>query len=196
MPTRFHTKAWCASIGAIAALLVGLLTGLLAGLCSAPSLAQDEAYATLTRAAFFVAEPDATITFYKDVLGYEEGKTARNVGPYDADNAWGIPAGSHLRLTYLKSREGAYVAVMGLEDARLDTLPRPGGTANAFGDVMLIHLVQNMDEVYARALAGGYEVIKPPTLSGSGTSKQMFLRDPNGIRVELNEILSAAPGSN
>ena len=30
---------------------------------------QDEAYSTLTRASFFVAEPDATITFYKDVLG-------------------------------------------------------------------------------------------------------------------------------
>lgn len=169
------------------------VTALLTILFISPSYAQDEAYATLTRAAFFVAKPDATITFYKDVLGYEEGKTARNVGPYDADNAWGIPAGSHLRLTYLKSRDGAYVAVMGLEDAHLETLQRPDGVANAFGDVMLIHLVQNMDEVYARAMAGGYEVIKPPTLSGSGTSKQMFLRDPNGIRVELNEILTAAP---
>lgn len=182
MPTR-RTKMFC------------VFATLLTGLFNAPSVAQDEAYATLTRAAFFVAEPESTITFYKDVLGYEEGKTARNVGPYDADNAWGIPAGSHLRLTYMKSRDGAYVAVMGLEDASLDTLPRPDGVANAFGDVMLIHLVQDMDEVYARALAGGYDVIKPPTLSSSGTSKQMFLRDPNGIRVELNEILTPTPSS-
>lgn len=187
MLSRFFTKAWCAKVGTTAALLTGL--------CGAPSFAQDEAYATLTRAAFFVAEPNATIAFYKDVLGYEEGNTARNVGPYNADNAWGIPAGSHLRLTYLKSRDGAYVAVMGLEDASLDALHRPGGIANAFGDVMLIHLVQNMDDVYARVLAGGYEVIKQPTLSATGTSKQMFLRDPNGIRVELNEILTAVPGS-
>jgi catechol 2,3-dioxygenase-like lactoylglutathione lyase family enzyme len=173
--------------------ILGIIAPLLTMLFSFPSNAQDEAYSTLTRAAFFVAEPDATIIFYKDVLGYEEGKTSRNVGPYDADNAWGIPAGSHLRMTYLKSRDGAYVAVMGLEDASLGTLLRPDGVANAFGDVMLIHLVKNMDEVYSRAIAGGYDVIKPPIFSGSGTSKQMFLRDPNGIRVELNEILTATP---
>jgi catechol 2,3-dioxygenase-like lactoylglutathione lyase family enzyme len=183
MRSRFFTK----TLSAVAALMIVLL--------GSPSFAQDEAYATLTRAAFFVAKPDSTIAFYKDVLGYEEGKTARNVGPYDADNAWGIPAGSHLRLTYMKSRDGAYVAVMGLEDDSLETLPRPDGIANAFGDVMLIHLVQNMDEIYARARAGGYEVLKPPTLSSTGTSKKMFLRDPNGIRVELNETLTAVTGS-
>lgn len=86
-----------------------------------------------------------TITFYKDVLGYEEGKTSRNVGPYAEDNAWDIPAGSHLRLTYLKSRNGAYVAVMVLEDTALETLARPDGLASAFGDVMLIHLVRGID---------------------------------------------------
>jgi catechol 2,3-dioxygenase-like lactoylglutathione lyase family enzyme len=155
-----------------------------------PAHSQENAYTTLTRAAFFVAEPDSTITFYKVVLGYEEGTTARDVGPYPADNAWGIPEGSHLRLTYLKSRDGAYVAVMGLEDSELESLTRPPGATNAYGDVMLIHLVNNIDEVHARATAGGYDVIKPPTLSTSGTSKQMFLRDPNGIRIELNEILS------
>jgi len=82
MRSRFFTK----TLSAVAALMIVLL--------GSPSFAQDEAYATLTRAAFFVAKPDSTIAFYKDVLGYEEGKTARNVGPYDADNAWGIPAGS------------------------------------------------------------------------------------------------------
>jgi catechol 2,3-dioxygenase-like lactoylglutathione lyase family enzyme len=162
-------------------------------LCSAASLAQEPGYATLTRAAFFVADPAATITFYEQVLGYDEAKTSRNVGPYPVDNAWGIPAGSHLRLTYLKSRDGAYVAVMGLEDAELEPLARPNGVTNAFGDVMLIHLVQDIDAVHTRAIAGGYEVIKPPTRSASGASKQMFLRDPNGIRIELNEILPATP---
>lgn len=157
--------------------------------------AQDDTYATLTRAAFFVAEPETTITFYKQVLGYEEGPTARDVGPYAADNAWGIPEGSHLRLTYLKSKEGAYVAVMGLEDSSLKPLTRPMGVTNALGDVMLIHLVNNIDGIHARALERGHEVIKPPTLSANGTSKQMFLRDPNGIRIELNEILTL-PESN
>lgn len=154
-----------------------------------PTIAQESAYATLTRAAFFAANPEATIKFYKDVLLYEEGETARNVGPYPADNAWGIPEGSHLRLTYLKSHDGAYVAVMGLEDTTLETLARPDGATNAFGDVMLIHLVKNIDEIHERALTGGYSVVKPPTLSASGYSKQMFLRDPNGIRIELNEIV-------
>ena len=122
---------------------IGLLIGLFLLLAS-PATAQNDAYATLTRAAFFAANPEETIKFYKDVLGYEEGDTARNVGPYPADNAWGIPEGSHLRLPYLKSRDGAYVAVLGLEDSTLEAMPRPNGVTNAYGDVMLIHLVKNM----------------------------------------------------
>ena len=31
--------------------------------------------------------------------------------------------------------------------------------------------------------------LNPPKLLHTGAAKQMFLRDPNGIKIELNEIL-------
>lgn len=39
------------------------------------------------------------------------------------------------------------------------------------------------------ALAGGYKVLNAPSLSHSGAAKQMYLRDPKGLKIELNEIL-------
>ncbi len=154
-----------------------------------PVAAQEDAFATLTRAAFFAEEPDETIKFYINVLGYQEGPTARNVGPYPADNHWGIPEGAHLRMTYLKSVDGAYVNVLGLEDASLPLNTQSKSTQNSYGTVMLIHTVNNIDGVFQKALEGGYTVIKQPTLTTAGTSLQMFLIDPNGIRIELIERL-------
>lgn len=154
-----------------------------------PVAAQEGAFATLTRAAFFAEQPDETIKFYINVLGYEEGPTARNVGPYPAGNHWGIPEGAHLRMTYLKSLDGAYVNVLGLEDSSLPQGAQSTGTQNSYGTIMLIHTVNDIDGVFQKALEGGYTVIKPPTLTTTETSLQMFLLDPNGIRIELIERL-------
>ncbi len=59
----------------------GLLISL-ALIIASPTAAKNGASATLTRAALFVAKPEATIAFYTNVLGYEKDDTAKNVvGP-------------------------------------------------------------------------------------------------------------------
>jgi catechol 2,3-dioxygenase-like lactoylglutathione lyase family enzyme len=151
--------------------------------------AAGDSTVTLLRAAFFVKDRPAVVAFYRDVLGYTEGATTIGAGPYPDGNAWGLPAGAHIDLTYLKSDDGAFVAVMST-DAQLPEVGRPTGTANAWNDVVLIHMVKNIDAIYARAVAAGATVLQPPKLAASGRAKQMFLRDPAGIRLEFNEILS------
>ena len=53
----------------------------------------------------------------------------------------------------------------------------------------LVHVVKGVDEIYERAKKAGVVIIQPPTLSRSGRSRQLFIRDPIGTRLELNEML-------
>lgn len=162
-----------------------LLAVLLWGTASAA-----EPAATLQRAAMFVKDRPAVVAFYRDVLGYAEGVTTLGAGPYAAGNPWGLPAGAHIDLTYLKSADGAFMAVMST-DAALPELARAPGGGNAFSEIALVHTVTGLDAIHARAKAAGAVILQPPKLSASGKARQMFLRDPAGTRIELNEMLPA-----
>ena len=156
---------------------------------SSPSWAADlESYATLQRAAVMVKDRPATVKFYRDVLGYTEEPTATDI-KLPPDHPLGLPPDAVISMTYMKSRDGAYVAVMGVDSKTMPLLQRPTGTNKSYNDIILVHVVQNVDAIYERAKAGGYEILNPPKLSRTGAAKQMFLRDPNGIKIELNEIL-------
>ncbi len=150
-----------------------------------------EAYATLERAAIMVKDRPATVKFYRDVLGYTEESSGTGI-KLPPGHPLGLPPEAVLSMSYMKSRDGAYVALMGVEDAGLSSINRPTGKGNAYNDVFLVHVTNNVDEIHRRAVAGGYEVLSPPTLSRTGRAKQMLLRDPNGIKIEINQMIEAA----
>ncbi len=153
---------------------------------------QPEAFATLERAAIMVKDRAATVKFYRDVLGYVEESTGTGI-KLPPGHPLGLPAEATVSMSYMKSHDGAYVALMGVEDAGLAPIDRPTGRDNAYNDVMLVHVTNNIDELHRRAVAGGYEVLSSPTLSRTGRAKQMLLRDPNGIKIEINQMLAPAP---
>jgi catechol 2,3-dioxygenase-like lactoylglutathione lyase family enzyme len=166
------------------------LTTFVALLLVTGAAAQDvpESFATLQRAAVMVKDRPATVKFYRDVLGYAEEQTTTDI-KLPPDHPLGLPPDAVLSMTYMKSRDGAYMALMGVDSKSLPTLQRPTGSDNAYNDVILVHVVKNVDDIYKRAIAGGYTVLTPPKLSRTGAAKQLFMRDPNGIKIELNEIL-------
>ncbi|MDX2144763.1 MAG: VOC family protein [Rhodospirillaceae bacterium] len=157
---------------------------------TAPSAAAEPAagVATLQRAAIMVKNRPATVKFYREVLGYTEEPTSTDIR-LPTDHPLGMPPDAVLSMTYMKSLDGAFVAVMGVDSKEMGTVTRPTGNANAYNDVMLVHVVTGIEAIHARAVAGGYTVLSPPILSRSGRAKQMFLRDPNGIKIELNEMI-------
>jgi catechol 2,3-dioxygenase-like lactoylglutathione lyase family enzyme len=155
-------------------------------LLAIPAFAQDAA--TLQRVAVMVKDRPATVKFYKEVLGYAEEPPVTGV-TLPPDHPLGLPSDAVISMSYMKSKDGAYVAVMGVESKSLPTLDRPTGRDNAYNDVILVHVVDDVEAIHARALAGGYEVLNAPKLSRTGGAKQMFLRDPNGLKIELNQIL-------
>jgi catechol 2,3-dioxygenase-like lactoylglutathione lyase family enzyme len=159
-------------------------------LMSSAALAADppDSYATLQRAAVMVKDRPATVKFYRDILGYAEEQTSTDI-KLAPDHPLGLPPDAVISMTYMKSHEGAFVAVMGVDSKTMPVLQRPTGNDNAYNDVILVHVVKGVDEIYKRAVAGGYTVLGAPKLSRTGAAKQLFMRDPNGIKLELNEIL-------
>lgn len=157
-----------------------------------PATPGPEVYATLERAAIMVKDRPAAVKFYRDVLGYTEETSGVGI-KLPPGHPLNLPPEATLSMSYMKSHDGAYVALMGVDDAGLSPLDRPGGKGNAYNDVMLVHVTNNVDEIHRRAVAGGYEVLSAPTLSRTGRAKQMLLRDPNGIKIEINQMLAPAP---
>jgi catechol 2,3-dioxygenase-like lactoylglutathione lyase family enzyme len=167
--------------------IMGLLMTITAALADTKA---EDVSATYLRTAIFVKDRAATVKFFRDVMGYAEGPTS----PVDKPNdALGLPRDAKVMLTGMSSKDGAGLSIMGVDGVALPALARPAGIGNAGGDVMLVHQVTGIQEIHARAKAGGYEVLMAPRPSPSGKSLQMFLRDPNHVRLELYEILPSSP---
>jgi catechol 2,3-dioxygenase-like lactoylglutathione lyase family enzyme len=150
--------------------------------------AEEVVSSTYLRTAIFVQDRAATVKFFREVMGYEEAATSE-LAPAPENDPLGLPPGTKRTLTGMKSKDGAGLSIMGVAHLDLKPLARPAGTGNAFGDVMLVHQVTNIKEIERRARAGGHEVLRPALPSASGRSLQMILRDPNGVRLELFEML-------
>ena len=158
-------------------------------LAALPVAAETAVSSTLLRTAIFVKDRPATVAFYCKVMGYEDIGTA----PIDSfAEAMGLPADAKVTLTTLKSKDGAGLSIMGVESSNFGLLNRPKGIVNASGDIMLVHQVTGISEIHTRAVTGHYTVLMAPKLSRTGKSMQMFLRDPNGVRIELYELLPTA----
>ena len=151
-----------------------------------PVAAEAPVSSTLLRTAIFVKDRPATVAFFCNVMGYEDIGTT----PVESfAEAMGFPVDAKVTLTTLRSKDGAGLSIMGVESSSFGLLGRPNGIVNASGDVMLVHQVTGISEIHARAIAGHYTVLMAPKLSRTGKSMQMFMRDPNGVRIELYELL-------
>ncbi|MBL8642673.1 MAG: VOC family protein [Rhodospirillaceae bacterium] len=168
----------------------GMIMGLMLALAAPAAQAQEAVSSTYLRTAIFVADRAATVKFFRDVMGYAELST-NDLPPATANDPLGLPEGAKRTLTGMMSKDGAGLSIMGIVHPDFKTLARAAGGANSAGDVMLVHEVKGIKEIEARARAGGYEVIRAAIPSPSGKSLQMFLRDPNGVRLELYEMLPA-----
>ena len=121
-------------------------------------------------------------------MGCEEATTGE-IAPAGENDSLGLPVGAKRTLTGMKSKNGAGLSIMGIEHPNFKLLARPAWIGNASGDVMFVHQVTNIKEIERRAKAGGYQVLRDAIPSPSGKSLQMFLRDPNSVRLELFEML-------
>lgn len=144
------------------------------------------------RTTLIVHDLEASIRFYRDVLGYSvwlrnDGKVSAESLPSEA------PVGALSSFAIMKGRH-PWLGMVGLlqyGDAR--PLPKPPAKLVP-GDAVLMLEVQDLDGIHARMLAAGTPVLRSPRTSevtGAGgatwTATFLFAWDPDGHLLEINE---------
>jgi pimeloyl-ACP methyl ester carboxylesterase/catechol 2,3-dioxygenase-like lactoylglutathione lyase family enzyme len=193
--------------GVLAALLAcaGLLqpTAQPAGAAAAPAAAPPPAAATadppglVRRTTLIVHDLEASVRFYRDVLGFElwlenRGKVGPSSLPTDA------PPGAPSRFAIMKGRH-PWVGMVGLlQYGEPRPLPRPPAALRP-GDAVLMLETTDLEGAWQRMQRAGTPILRPPASSevtGAGgarwTARFLFAFDPDGHVLEINERLPAA----
>ena len=187
------TTLVCGSI----ALCALLLTGVRSAAAAEPGQATD----LVRRTTLIVHDIDASVRFYRDVLGFEvwlenTGKVSKSSLPTRAR------PGDPSRLVIMKGRH-PWVGMIGLLQYGA-ARPAPGLQRRTLpgqlhpGDAVLMIETQDLENIYARMRRAGTPILREPESSevtGAGGVRWMarflFAWDPDGHMLEINQRDSA-----
>tara|TARA_B100000315_G_C14542761_1_gene571733 strand:+ start:18 stop:452 length:435 start_codon:yes stop_codon:yes gene_type:complete len=131
-----------------------------------------------------VKNMEESLYFYKDILGLEVVQNYTDDSDY-INNVLGLSK-ADIHMIKLKAQDGLIVEL-------LKYIKHPTDIPNIpFYNVGSCHVaftVKNADEMYQRLINADIKVISEPLLSSEKTAKVFFCIDPNGMRVELVEIV-------
>ena len=122
--------------------------------------------------------------FYEDILGLEVMQDYTDNSKYIND-VLGLSDGK-IHMVKLKSKDGYIIELLEYINHPTDFLDRPFYNV---GSCHVAFTVNNADQMYQRLKNEGIEIISEPLLSSDKTAKVFFCIEPNGIRVELVEIV-------
>jgi pimeloyl-ACP methyl ester carboxylesterase len=170
-----------------------LLALLLAPLVAlAPVLARgDDAASTLRRATLIVADAEASLRFYRDVLGMRvyldtTGKVTPESLPSHA------PVGSPSRFVIMQGKH-PWLGMIGLLQYGPASTPRDPNARLEPGDTVLMIETDELEAIHRRMIASGTPIHRPPRSAevGAGGSRWqatfLFARDPDGHMLEINQ---------
>lgn len=165
----------------ITAVFIALASlALLPGLAHADE-AENTAMADLRRPTMPVADLEASLKFFVDVLNMEEGGRVVYNSPV-LRKAIGAPDGVDITVLALNDRNQS--GAMVLVNAPGMTIDAAANTRNA---TTLALTVDDVEAVYKRAVAGGYTVLMSPQEAAKAEDyppeKEMILVEPGGHRL-------------
>ena len=135
-----------------------------------------------------VSSLERSLTFWRDVLGFEYSHTAHQRGEL-AEEITGVK-GAELKLAVVKAPNGHKIELLEYlapADRRKDAGLRPCDV----GHVHVALVVENLEPLLQRIAASGWKAAgKPQTLTkGPNAGKRViYVRDPDGTTIELMEI--------
>jgi catechol 2,3-dioxygenase-like lactoylglutathione lyase family enzyme len=134
-----------------------------------------------------VSNLERSLTFWRDVLGFEFSHTAHQKGEL-AREITGVE-GAEIKLAVLRAPGGHKIELLEYlapaDRKRADIRPCD------VGSVHVALLVENLDAVLAQIAASGWEPAgKPQTLNtGPNAGKRViYVRDPDGTTIEFMEL--------
>jgi len=133
-----------------------------------------------------VRDLDRSVAFYRELLGCSVAMEQDKTGGYLAAIV-GYPEAS-VRMAHLRAPAGELVIELFqyLDPVSIDTDLEPAKVGNAH----LCFLLPDLDATYARLSAAGVGFFSPPIVIDTGANaggKGLYLRDPDGITIELFE---------
>jgi catechol 2,3-dioxygenase-like lactoylglutathione lyase family enzyme len=139
----------------------------------------------LRHVGIVVSDMNASLPFYRDLLGMEPWYDRTNAGPY-IDAVTGVK-GAKLRMIKLRAPTGGSIEL-------LQYLSHPAGVAPARRacDVGVNHValqVADLAALYRGLRARGIRFESEPQASPDGYAKVVYCRDPENVIVELVEVL-------
>jgi pimeloyl-ACP methyl ester carboxylesterase/catechol 2,3-dioxygenase-like lactoylglutathione lyase family enzyme len=158
----------------------------------APAASAADPAGLVRRTTLIVHDIDASIRFYRDVLGFEvwlenTGKVGASSLPAD------VPPGSPSRFAIMKGRH-PWVGMVGLLQYG-GPRPLPGRPAKIHpGDTVLMLETTDLQGAWARMQRAGTPILRPPEtteVTGAGGARWsatfLFAFDPDGHILEINE---------
>jgi pimeloyl-ACP methyl ester carboxylesterase/catechol 2,3-dioxygenase-like lactoylglutathione lyase family enzyme len=146
---------------------------------------------TLRRATLIVADAEASLTFYRDVLGMTVYlDTAGKVTPESLPSR--APVGSPSRFIIVQGKH-PWLGMIGLLQYGPPGEARPADAPLVPGDTVLMIETDELEAIHQRMLAAGTPIHRPPRSSevGAGGNRWMatflFARDPDGHMLEINQ---------
>ncbi len=133
-----------------------------------------------------VGDMDRSVGFYRDLLGMEVWADFIEEGPF-IQAVTDLP-GAKVRMVKLKAADGVSIEL--LQYLSHPQSPPPSWQACDVGCNHLALRVSDIDSLYEELKANGVPFhTPPPTVSPDGYGKVTYCRDPEGVIVELVQIL-------
>jgi len=131
-----------------------------------------------------VKHMESSMQFYEDILGLEVVQDYKDDSNYIND-VLGL-SGGNIRMIKLKTQDGYIIELLEYINHPTKVLSSPFYNV---GNCHIAFTVSDADEMYKKLLDKGIEIISRPLLSSEKTAIVFFCCDPNGIRVELVEMV-------
>jgi catechol 2,3-dioxygenase-like lactoylglutathione lyase family enzyme len=156
------------------------------GAVSRPLLSGESMSVTAIRhSGIVVSNLDTSLPFYRDLLGLEPWWDQIEEGPF-VEAVTGV-VGARIHTVKLKAANGVSIELL----QYLNT-PKPVPRLTNSNDVGCNHValqVTDLDGLYEKAVAVGIRFNTAPALATGGKAKVTYCRDPEGVILELVEIL-------
>ena len=135
-------------------------------------------------AGIIVGNMDKSLYFYRDILGLEVIQEFTDDSDYIN------------KITGIKNGVAHFVKLKMADDTVLELLEYPTHPTKAHNlsilNVGVCHIalqVYSCDDAYNKLIENKVEVLSRPVLSSEGIAKVFFCIDPDGVRVELVEMV-------
>jgi catechol 2,3-dioxygenase-like lactoylglutathione lyase family enzyme len=139
----------------------------------------------IRHAGIVVSNLEASVGFYRDLLGLEVWWDQIEEGPV-LETVTGVPK-ARIHVVKLKADNGVSIEL--LQYLNTPKVVPPLSKANDVGCNHVALQVKDLDSLYEKATAEGIRFNTPPLTAPGGKAKVTYCRDPEGVYVELVEIL-------